>query len=307
MARDRAMRLGLPFAVFWPPLLMLSGFAAIAILHLTMRGTWGFDPALIEQFQQKPDMPPIPRGPNTMHMWFLWMLLWFSLATALLARFVPAAFWRVPAKLLRRIAGAWWGPLALALPLMATDFSYPKGLMFPSGSFIPPAAEWLHHAVFFVVGLAIHGAREELFAVHQRRWKVLALLGFVAFMVAGGAYDRGASLVFTASYSLCTWLWSFAVLGAALRWMASRSAWLTYLSESSYWVYLIHFPLTIAFGAAFYDLDLPGALKMLMNIAATTVVCLATYHWFVRFTWVSVLLNGKRHSRAPAAPTVAAA
>ena len=48
-------------------------------------------------------------------------------------------------------------------------------------------------------------------------------------------------------------------------------------------------------GAALYLVDLPGIVKMLLNIAATTIVCLATYQWFVRRTWVSVLLNGKRH------------
>jgi glucan biosynthesis protein C len=299
MATHRAKRLGLPFAVFWPPLLILSSFAAIAFLHLTMRGSWGFDPDLIQQFPDKPDMPPIPRTPNTMHMWFLWMLLWFSLATALLARVVPTRVWQQPAAVLRRIAAAWWAPLVFALPLIATDASYPKGFMFPSGSFVPPLAEWAHHALFFVVGLAMHGARDELFAIYQRRWAGFAIAGFVTFMLAGGAYDRQNAIMFTTCYSITTWLWSFACLGLALKFMASRSAGLAYLSESSYWVYLVHFPLTIAFGVVLYGLDLPGLVKMILNIAGTTVVCLATYHWFVRFTWVSVLLNGKRHERRP--------
>lgn len=299
LAKHRALRLGLPFAVFWPPVLVLSSFAAVVLLHQTMRGGWGFDPQLIEQFPQKPDMPPIPRGPNTMHMWFLWMLLWFSLATALLARYVPAHWWSRPAAVVRRIAGAWWGPLVLALPLFATDFSYPKGFMFPSGSFVPPAAEWLHHAVLFVVGIALYGARDELFAVWQRRWPVLAFAGLVTFLVAGGAYDRHATALFTFAYSLTVWLWSFAWLGLASRWMASRSPALAYLSESSYWVYLVHFPLTLAFGALLFPVDLPGIVKMALNIGGTTVISLATYHLFVRFTWVSVLLNGKRHVRTP--------
>jgi glucans biosynthesis protein C len=297
MAKHRAARLGLPFAVFWPPILVLSTAAAIVFIHLTMRGTWGFDPGVIDELPQRADMPPIPRGPNTMHMWFLWMLLWFSLATALLARWVPAAFWQRPAAVVRRIAAAWWAPLPMALVLVATDIGYPRGFMFPSGSFIPPLAEWLHHAIFFIVGLAIYGVREELFAVYQRRWKVFAVAGFVAFAAAGRAYDARATLLFASAYSLCTCLWSFAVLGASLKWLSPRTPWLAYLSESSYWVYLVHFPLTIAFGVALYAPDLPGAVKMLLNIAATTAVCLATYHWFVRFTWVGVLLNGKRHPR----------
>ena len=79
---------------------------------------------------------------------------------------------------------------------------------------------------------------------------------------------------------------------------------LGYLSESSYWVYLVHFPLCIAFASLLYVADMPGVVKMLLVIGATTAVCLASYHLVVRFTWVSVLLNGKRHERPQAPPAL---
>ena len=43
---------------------------------------------------------------------------------------------------------------------------------------------------------------------------------------------------------------------------------------------------------------MPGAVKLLLNIVATTAICLATYQLFVRRSWVSVLLNGRRLLRA---------
>ncbi|HUR90633.1 MAG TPA: acyltransferase family protein [Ramlibacter sp.] len=306
-ARHRVMRLGLPFAVFWLPLLIASGFSALLFIHLMVRGTWGIEPDLILPYLHKPDMPELTSGPNTMHMWFLWMLLWMSLATALLAHFVPAQFWRMPTRLLRRLAGSWWGPVVLTLPLVATDIGYVRGVMFPSGLFVPPLAEWVHQGLFFVVGLAMYGVRAEAFAFYERRWAAFAVAGLVTFFVAGGAIQRYEPLPFASAYGLTGWLWSFAWLGIGLKWMSSRNAVLGYLSESSYWVYLIHFPLTIAFGTLLYVMDLPGLAKMLLDIGATTIVCLATYHLFVRFTWVSVLLNGKRHFRAqgPAALTPA--
>lgn len=297
MARHRLLRLGLPFALFWPVILVASSIAALALIHLIMRGTWGIDETLLQQIPRNPDFEPIPTGPNTMHMWFLWMLLWMSLATALVAHIVPSHYWEAPARWLRGAAGAWWGPFVLAVPLVATDMGYPQGVMFPSGAFVPHLAEWVHHGLFFVVGLAMFTQREVLFATFQRRWVVYAVAGLVPWVVAGGAVERHNPLVFTYAYALAGWLWSFAWIGAALKWMPSRSAALGYLADSSYWVYLVHFPLTIAFAALMYGADWPGAVKAALNIGATTAVCLATYHLFVRFTWVSVLLNGKRHVR----------
>lgn len=70
-----------------------------------------------------------------------------------------------------------------------------------------------------------------------------------------------------------------------------------YLAESSYWVYLVHMPMTIGFGALLFGLPLPAGVKMLVNISATTALSLVSYHWLVRSTAVGLLLNGKRQAR----------
>jgi glucans biosynthesis protein C len=307
MAKHRAMRLGLPFAIFWLPIAFASAVLALLFIHQMVTGTWGIDLALLDQFAHKPDLPEIPLGANTMHLWFLWMLLWMSLATALLARLVPAAHWKGPARAMRCLVARWWGPLLLAIPLVVTDAGYPQGFMFPSGSFLPGLAEWAHHGVFFAAGIAMYGARDELFALYQRRWLAFALTGLATWVVAGGSIEHHQPVLFAFAYGVTGWLWSFALLGIALKWMSTRSAVLGYLSESSYWVYLLHFPLTIGFGALLYVTDLPGIVKMLINIGATTLACLATYHGFVRFTWVGVVLNGKRHERRPPPEALTAA
>ena len=50
-------------------------------------------------------------------------------------------------------------------------------------------------------------------------------------------------------------------------------------------------------GALLHGLPSPVLAKMLINVLATTALCLATYHLGVRFTAVSQLLNGRRHTR----------
>jgi hypothetical protein len=53
------------------------------------------------------------------------------------------------------------------------------------------------------------------------------------------------------------------------------------------------------FGALLIGVPLHPVLKMLVGIAGTTVLCLASYAWWVRGRWLGHLLNGR-----PAAPAV---
>jgi peptidoglycan/LPS O-acetylase OafA/YrhL len=70
---------------------------------------------------------------------------------------------------------------------------------------------------------------------------------------------------------------------------------LDYLAQSSYWVYIIHMPVTVGLGACLYSLDWPALVKMPLNIAGTTVFSLLTYHLLVRSTALGELLNGRRY------------
>ncbi|MFO1249581.1 MAG: acyltransferase family protein [Inhella sp.] len=46
-----------------------------------------------------------------------------------------------------------------------------------------------------------------------------------------------------------------ALIGGFLAHVPRRSAWLGYLADSSYWVYLVHMPMTIGFGALLFGLE----------------------------------------------------
>ncbi len=306
MVRNRLQRLALPFAVFWPPVYAACGLAALLFLHRMQHGTWGLDRSLL------PQGPSVPQGPSTMHLWFLWMLLWFSLLTA-------AAHWllqRMPPTLphalsqgVHRLGATPWGAIVLALPLAAVGPLYDDGLVKPSGLFLPPMAEWVHNGLFYGFGIVLYRYQKTLFALYQRRWPVLAGAGLLCFLVAGALLHRlaqptqqpTAPLAFwiALAYNTCSWLWSFALIGLFLQRLPLPRTWMTYLADSSYWVYLVHMPLTIGFGAWLFGLPLPASAKMLANILATTAVCLASYHRCVRFTCISTLLNGKRHVRTP--------
>jgi len=302
MVRNRLRRLGLPFAIFWPPVFAASAVLALLFLHRMVRGTWGLDASIV------PPRPNMPTGPTTMHLWFLWMLLWFCLLAA-------PVLWvggRLPAVsaavtgVLARLGGAPWGFSVLALPLAAVGALYPQGVVVPSGAFVPPLAEWLHNGLFFVFGWALWRHQQALFALYTRRWAAFALAGLPLFLATGGLVEAQRAgqlpgwnlpLWIAYVYNGASWLWSFAFIGLFLRYLQHPHPVLGYLADSSYWVYLLHLPLTIGFGALLFGAPLPALAKMTLNVAATTAVCLASYHLLVRYTAASSLLNGKRHAR----------
>jgi peptidoglycan/LPS O-acetylase OafA/YrhL len=70
-----------------------------------------------------------------------------------------------------------------------------------------------------------------------------------------------------------------------------------YISDASYWVYLLHLPLTGFTPGLIADWPLPATLKMLVVVLITSVICLVTYHYLVRGTFIGKFLNGRKYSK----------
>ena len=300
MLKNRMARLGAPFAVLCPFLFMATSICVLLFVHRAARGTWGMDESLIV---------PIPGHPKiaTIHLWFIWMLLWFCVATfalAPLARVVPANWRQHLGRAFAQVASSTFGLAALALPLALLGLGYLGGFMTSSGAFVPPITEWLHNGLFYVFGLALYHQRSVLLAHYQRRWLLYVALGWIFITLSGVLvkteltkpgtipnFEFYSGLV----YNLCTWFWSVGIIGLFARTMQRSNAVLRYLSQASYWVYLIHLPLTIIFGAMLVGEPISVLSKCLINITATTAVALLSYHLLVRSTPLGALLTGKRH------------
>ncbi len=68
-----------------------------------------------------------------------------------------------------------------------------------------------------------------------------------------------------------------------------------YVSDSSYWLYLVHLPLIMIVQAAVRTWELPVFIKFALVCTVTTAILLASYQLFVRYTPIGTLLNGPRH------------
>lgn len=313
MLKHRLRRLALPFAIFWPILLIGTVLVMLVYVHLMARGTFGIDVSLLAKKG---------RGSSpftTMHMWFVYYLIWFCVFTAALAPLwarMSARMREGAGDVFQALVNNWWGPLLLTVPLAIVGSSYRAGMLAPDGSFILNPAEIVHHGLFFVFGLLLHRHQDAVLPHLVKTCWSNAIAGLVVFVPVLGAFDSFTAdptaiahieWVIASLYNLTSWLWSFALIGLFLRFVSAQNRVLRYVSESSYWVFLVHMLGTIGFGAMVYKLPIGAIGKMTLNVAATTVACLITYQLFVRHTFIGVLLNGKRVPKADQLAVPAAA
>jgi peptidoglycan/LPS O-acetylase OafA/YrhL len=104
------------------------------------------------------------------------------------------------------------------------------------------------------------------------------------------------------------WLFIFGFIGIFLRLFERPIPWIRYLSDSSYWLYLVHMPVLLVFQITVTATGWRPAIKALVVLAASVATLLGSYHVLVRPTWVGVVLNGRTFPirRQPAAALSAA-
>jgi glucan biosynthesis protein C len=78
---------------------------------------------------------------------------------------------------------------------------------------------------------------------------------------------------------------------------------LRYLSDASYWVYIVHLPILFAIQYRLMDMVWGWGAKLAIAVVATFAICLLSYHLLVRRTVVGRLLG----ARLPVAGTAAGA
>ena len=97
-------------------------------------------------------------------------------------------------------------------------------------------------------------------------------------------------------------LWNFGVpnyimliLAICIRIFNHESKAMRYISDSSYWVYIIHLPLTHFIPGFFHGVNINVFLKFAISSMLITIICFLSYHFFVRSTFIGKFLNGKKY------------
>lgn len=290
LLKHRARRVLLPFAV--------------SIIFIVPFIGWGFSTG-----QRLSGQTPGPRPDylakilnifdlKLTHLWFLWML-WvlvclFALAVGLgylIQRLSPAA----AAWLARRR-----GPFIAAMVASTLAGQYGMaGSRFGAGyteKILLDPAVLGYYAGFFAVGAALclpDGALHPHMSRITKRWVKLSIAAVL--LVAAALFLVGPNLNVSRVFQvLFAWVSILALFGVFHRFFSTSRPWVRWLSDASFWLYLMHLPLVFVFQGLVADWPLPVFVKTMLIFLFTLTPLLVSYQYAVRYTPIGTLLNGKR-------------
>lgn len=292
---NRAQRILLPFVAGWLAVLPLSMLMAAYSRCWTLTGALAF-------FTSGAFAPHLHPG----HLWFLeYLVVLYAvawLAVPLVLR-LPARFLRAAnAGFSRLVASAWAGPV-LGVAGTLTLLTMRHGFLDDPPGFLPVPRIIVAYLVPFAFGWLLHANAFLLTALERRAWANTAAAAalFVGYVLAVSPHERSwgeaARYVRAFAGGLLMWLLILGLSGLFSRYAAGERPLWRYLSDGSYWMYIVHMPVVMAFQIALAGVPLASELKVLLVVPASFVALVASYDLLVRSTWVGVLLNGRRYAR----------
>lgn len=303
--RNRAVRVGVPLVLGYVVLLPLTewGFS-----YANQRGAGG-DSSWLSSFERTRGM--FYRA-DTGHLWFLYYLVYFYALSLLACKVAPASWATRCHEVFARLMATRYGMLPFAAVVGSVCAFMPSGLLDTSTSFLPSPLPLFAYGVFYGFGWLLWGWREHLSQLQSSLVSkaVLALVLFVGHSLFVLSHlESGATGITTSSVAaglfgaLTAWVAVYFWIGLFLRVADEPNRVLRYLTDASYWVYLVHMPIVITFAGVLAPLLWPAAVKAACVFSATSAVCLLSYALFVRSSFVSFVLNGRRYPRGLGMPT----
>ena len=242
------------------------------------------------------------------HLWFLEYLIVMLLVYAVARRVIDGreAIVAVLRRLAGRVVGSPWAPFLLAVPTTALLWVSRDQLGLDAAtdrrnSFLINPLKLVHLASYFLVGVGLYSLRSELARIARPApwYLILSIPVFVgrAWLLGRDQVEilQGVpALVLVASGALFTWLMIFGAIGAAHRVCRDPSSTLSYLADSSYWIYLVHMPILGLIESDLYLVPGHACWKALVVLVVTLATGFGSYQYLVRHSAIGAWLHGRR-------------
>ena len=304
---NRLLRIGLPIMVFFP----LMGLTLPWIFKFGETGEFTF-------FYSNVGQP--------FHLWFLWHLMIFVIITAL---------FRLPYLLsvkvldgLNKIGLDFAGKVFRALGAFLSGILLRS--RFPVVLIVACAVINVHAGgeliinpfatgLYFVVGYSLY-SNSSLFTFLTAHWKYYLAAGIVVFAlhtiltavnaaVVTDIYGDNSTRVSEKESDLSDLLglfiyltkisgavlFSYAFIGLSENKFGAYNAKLRFISDGAYWIYLIHLPIVTLITFSMLNLPVFAEAKFLIAVIITFITSVVSYKYFVRHSFIGILLNGRRY------------
>jgi len=247
----------------------------------------------------------LPR--TTAHLWFLYYLIYITLISVLLGLLLTKS-----KKMNNKVTNIfnWLIQKPIIRVLFFSSFTFfmltflGTSMINASTSLIPDVNTFVFYFFFYILGWILFKSKRLLDNFMKYDWQCTVLAIFLVITEGLLIQYSGMNLnpnsnseILISFNSVIVWLFIFGITGLFIRYNSKHSKRMRYISDSSYWVYLIHLPLTAIIPAFIWKLPFPALVKFIIVLSLTTLICFATYHYLVRNTFIGKFLNGKKYPR----------
>jgi len=252
--------------------------------------------------------------PMTGHLWFLYYLVWlilgFAVVVKLIEKFqirsISAAaihkpwLWLIPITLLPQLLNG-LGGIGMGVDVIGPD---------TFGGLIPWPPQLIYYGVFFGFGALCYD-RRDLGQISSCRWQTCFILAFPTLLLAmywivlrnaalkaGWKANQSEIICYHLLTNLCqvfyVWMMIFGFIGFFREFFSEENEKVRYISDASYWIYIMHMPLIVILQFWVSEWPYPSIVKFLFICVLTVGVLLTIYEYTIRYTWVGTMLNGNR-------------
>src|SRR3954469_15239444 len=290
-AWNRFMRIVVPFVVGWMVVWPLTMFlAGLGMLGLE-RTLLGFASGRVLAYA------------HPMHLWFLEYLIVLYVLAAIVVALVPTVLSegarKAALQAFRAIVLSPWAPLVLAVPSFAAQLLMPTPWIEDPPGFIPVFRIVAVYAIPFAFGWLLFLQSDLLETIPRRAWlyAVLAVVASIAYRYSYSLpFDRETRFyLIRGVHAVAEWLLILGVAGLFLRYLGGHSPYRRYLCDSSYFLYIAHYPVILTFQLLLRDVPLPPLAKIAITLVGTIALLMPIYRYAVRPTFMGALLNGRRY------------
>lgn len=296
--KNRLLRIVLPLLIFLPLLwLTMAWVIQFALVYVTQKPPFLI---FVQTMMAQPEPPKLPL--STMHLWFLYHLLFLYLLTwcgrVLLSDGLSHSLRSLQPNL-----------LLLLMIVTAAPALYAVSVPFPAPEWIFPAlwALWFY-GLFFMLGYGFYRYPDwlEQFAPDRHFYLLIGGVSYAFYYyllpvnlipleLNADTQPQGMlKFSLTLFQAISAVLWTLAAVLYARRFLNINSPLLRYISNVSYWVYIVHLPLLFFIQFTLTDLTWPIGVKFLVSSLGTLVISLLSFHLLVSWSLLATMLTSKK-------------